>query len=267
MEFRDGRATVSGEPPGVTVFGFGRRTAWGDDPRSQDTSARVSAHVHLAKKVGIMFSLALGRAGVIAALCGAVLSSPAVAQAAPSPAPAASPSAIPEIGRVVTSDRRAEADCHEARLRTLPPEQLPSVDVYVPTYDEPMEVLEKTITGVLCLDYPNFKAWVLDDGRRPWVKAFCESKGDGYLTRPDNAHAKAGNINHALTKTSADFIAIFDADFIPQRSFLIRTVGFFADPRIGIVQVPHAFYNYDPTQTSLALQKALPDDQRDDQTE
>jgi len=161
-----------------------------------------------------------------------------------------------------TSDRRAEADHHEARLRSLPPEQLPSVDVYIPTYNEPMEVLEKTITGALCLDYPNFTVWVLDDGRRSWVKSFCEAKGVGYLTRPDNTHAKAGNINHALTKTSADFVAIFDADFIPQRNFLVRTIGFFADPSIGIVQVPHAFYNYDPTQASLALRKALPDDQR-----
>ena len=161
-----------------------------------------------------------------------------------------------------TSDRRTEADAHEARLRALPPDELPSVDVYIPTFNEPMEVLEKTITGVLCLDYPNFNAWVLDDGRRPWVKAFCEAKGVGYLTRPNNAHAKAGNINHALTKTSADFVAIFDADFIPQRNFLMRTIGFFADPSIGVVQVPHAFYNYDPTQSSLALQKALPDDQR-----
>jgi cellulose synthase (UDP-forming) len=161
-----------------------------------------------------------------------------------------------------TSNRRAEADAHEARLRALPPERLPLVDVYIPTYNEPMEVLEKTITGVLCLDYPNFNAWVLDDGRRPWVKAFCEEKGVGYLTRPNNAHAKAGNINHALTKTSADFVAIFDADFIPQRNFLMRTMGFFVDPGIGVVQVPHAFYNYDPTQSSLALQTSLPDDQR-----
>jgi cellulose synthase (UDP-forming) len=161
-----------------------------------------------------------------------------------------------------TMDRRSEADAHERRLRALSREQLPSVDVYIPTYNEPINVLEKTITGVLCLDYPNFKAWVLDDGRRPWVKAFCEAKGVGYLTRPDNTNAKAGNINHALTKTSADFVAIFDADFIPQRNFLMRTLGFFADPSIGIVQVPHAFYNYDPTQASLALQKALPDDQR-----
>ena len=65
-----------------------------------------------------------------------------------------------------------------------------------------------------------------------------------------------------MTKTSADFVAIFDADFIPQRNFLMRTIGFFADPTIGVVQVPHAFYNYDPTQSSLALQTTLPDDQR-----
>jgi cellulose synthase (UDP-forming) len=161
-----------------------------------------------------------------------------------------------------TSDRHAEADTHEARLRALPPEELTWVDVYIPTYDESLEVLEKTITGAISLDYPNFKVWLLDDGRRPWLKEFCNTKGVGYLTRGDNAHAKAGNINHALTKTNADFIAIFDADFIPQRNFLMRTVGFFADPAIGIVQVPHTFYNYDPTQSSLGVQKALPDDQR-----
>ena len=160
------------------------------------------------------------------------------------------------------SDRSVEADAHEARLRRTPPEQLPSVDVYVPTYNEPPEVLEKTITGALCLDYPNFKVWVLDDGRRPWLKAFCEAKGAGYLTRANNAHAKAGNINHALTKTNAEFVAVFDADFVPQRNFLMRTLGFFDDPKIGIVQVPHAFYNHDPMQANLALRKSQPDDQR-----
>ena len=81
-----------------------------------------------------------------------------------------------------TSDRHVEADSHEARLRALPPDQLPSVDVYIPTYNEPFEVLEKTNTGALCLDYPNARIWVLDDGRRPWLKTFCEAKGVGYLT-------------------------------------------------------------------------------------
>ena len=161
-----------------------------------------------------------------------------------------------------SSDRRAEADAHEKRLRGTSPTELPAVDVFIPTYNEPMDVLEKTITGALCLEYPSFQVWVLDDGRRPWLKEFCRDKGVGYLTRPDNAHAKAGNINHALGKTSAPFVAIFDADFIPQRNFLMRTIGFFADPKIGIVQTPHAFYNSDPMQTNLALQKDLPDDQR-----
>lgn len=161
-----------------------------------------------------------------------------------------------------SSDRRSEADAHEARLRAKPAAELPEVDVYIPTYNEPMEVLEKTITGALCLDYPNVQVWVLDDGRRPWLKEFCRDKGAGYLTRPDNAHAKAGNINHALSKTNAPFVAIFDADFIPQQNFLMRTMGFFADPKIGIVQTPHVFYNSDPMQTNLALHKTLPDDQR-----
>jgi cellulose synthase (UDP-forming) len=160
------------------------------------------------------------------------------------------------------SDRSGEADAYEAGLRALPPSQLPGVDIYIPTYNEPMDVLEKTITGALCLDYPSFQVWILDDGRRPWLKEFCRDKGVGYLTRPDNAHAKAGNINHALTKTDAPFVAIFDADFIPQQNFLMRTMGFFADFKIGIVQTPHAFYNSDPMQTNLALQKTLPDDQR-----
>ena len=160
------------------------------------------------------------------------------------------------------SDHSPAADLHEARLRAMRPEQLPSVDVFIATYNEPLEVLEKTITGALCLDYPNVKVWVLDDGRRAWLKDYCEAKGAGYLNRPDNSHAKAGNINHALTKTNADFVAIFDADFVPQRHFLMRTIGFFADPQIGIVQVPHAFYNHDPMQANLALQKSLPDEQR-----
>jgi cellulose synthase (UDP-forming) len=159
-----------------------------------------------------------------------------------------------------TTDRRQEADAHEARLRGT--QDLPSVDVYIPTYSEPLDVLEKTITGALCLDYPNFTVWVLDDGRRPWLKAYCEEKGIGYITRPDNAHAKAGNINHALTKTSGDYVALFDADFVVQRNFLMRTLGFFADPNVGIVQVPHTFYNADPLQTNLAVHKSIPDDQR-----
>lgn len=159
-------------------------------------------------------------------------------------------------------NRSVEADRGEACLRALGPSELPPVDVFIATYNEPREVLEKTILGCLALDWPNLRVWVLDDGRRVWLRDYCASKGAGYITRPDNKGAKAGNINHALSVTSAPYVALFDADFVPRRDFLMRTMGFFDDPRIGIVQVPHSFYNHDPMQANLSLRGSMPDDQR-----
>ena len=161
-----------------------------------------------------------------------------------------------------TTDRRAQADRNEAALRAVAPDRLPRVDVFIATYNEPLEVLEKTIVGALSLDYPNVRVWVLDDGRRRWLHDYCQRKGAGYINRPDNKGAKAGNINHALQQTDADFVMVLDADFVPQRNFLARTMGFFDDPKVGIVQIPHAFYNHDPMQTNLSVRKVLPDDQR-----
>ncbi len=160
------------------------------------------------------------------------------------------------------SNRTPEADAHEARLRARPESEWPAVDLIIATYNEPIEVLEKTVLGALALDWPNLNVWVADDGRRRWLRDWCQAKGAGYIIRPDNAHAKAGNINHALAVTSAPFVAVFDADFVPQQQFLTRTIGFFDDPRIGIVQIPHSFYNHDPLQQNLALRDAMPDDQR-----
>lgn len=163
------------------------------------------------------------------------------------------------------TDRSAQADAGEARLRARLQEDrdnLPAVDVFIATYNEPREVLEKTILGCLALDWPDARVWVLDDGRRQWVRDICVAKGAGYINRPDNKGAKAGNINHALTLTDAPYVAVFDADFVPRRDFLMRTMGFFDDAKIGIVQIPHSFYNHDPMQTNLGLQQAMPDDQR-----
>ena len=161
-----------------------------------------------------------------------------------------------------TTDRRAEADRHEGRMRALPPAEMPSVDVFIATYNEPLAVVEKTIVGAMALDHPNFRVWVLDDGRRRWLHDFCLRKGVGYITRPDNKGAKAGNLNHAIARTDGDYIMVLDADFIPQRNFLMRAMGFFEDPKVGIVQMPHTFYNFDPMQVNLAARNALPDDQR-----
>ncbi|GBD40888.1 Cellulose synthase 1 [bacterium HR39] len=163
---------------------------------------------------------------------------------------------------VARRDNRPLADRHERRLRTLPPQALPTVDVFIPTYNEGLDVLERTIVGALHLDYPRHRVWVLDDGRRPWLEAFCREKGVGYITRPDNCHAKAGNINHALSRTDGEFVAIFDADFVPQRNFLWRTLGFFEDPRVAVVQAPQRFFNPDPVQVNLGIARDAPEEQR-----
>jgi len=138
----------------------------------------------------------------------------------------------------------------------------PEVDVFIPTYNEPLDVLEKTILGAQAIDYPNKTVWVLDDGRREALRAYCERQGVRYLTRPDNLHAKAGNLNHALQHAQGAFVCVFDADFVPSRGFIRRTLGLFSDDSVGIVQTPQHFYNKDPIQTNLGLMQDYPDEQR-----
>lgn len=144
----------------------------------------------------------------------------------------------------------------------LPAERLPSVDIFIPTYNEPEDVLRPTILGALAVDYPKKAVYVLDDGRRPWVRELCETLGANYLDRPDNKGAKAGNVNAALPRTSGDLIAFFDADHIPVRAFLRATVGFFLEnQRLALVQTPHHFYNPDPFLRNLYLEGIVPPEQ------
>jgi cellulose synthase (UDP-forming) len=137
----------------------------------------------------------------------------------------------------------------------------------IPTYNEDESVLSRTIIGALGIDFPNVRVWVLDDGRRSWLEQLCTRKGALYLTRPDNLHAKAGNINHALgvlrcAPDPPEFIAIFDADFVPHRDFLWRTMPLFHEPDVGLVQTPQHFFNKDPIQSNLLLGNVWPDEQR-----
>lgn len=161
-------------------------------------------------------------------------------------------------------DRSTEADRYEAALFSGVASSLPTVDVFIPTVDEPLSVLERTIIGARALDYPadKLRIYVLDDGRREWLRAFCLEKGVDYVTRSDRLHAKAGNLNNGLAVSDGEFLAVFDADFVPYRQFLRRTLGFFADPKIGIVQTPQHFFNKDPIQTNLCLEHDWPDEQR-----
>jgi cellulose synthase (UDP-forming) len=118
------------------------------------------------------------------------------------------------------------------------------VAVLIPTYNEPPEVLLPTIAASVALQ-PEHETWVLDDGRRPEIRALAERLGARYLTRPDNQHAKAGNLNHALRVVEADIVAILDADHVPTARFLTATLPYFDDPKVAFVQTPQDFYNLD----------------------
>src|SRR5438477_2756108 len=143
------------------------------------------------------------------------------------------------------------------------PEQWPSVDVFIPTYNESLSVVRATVLGALALDYPatKIRVFVLDDGRRREFADVAAKDGAGYITRSDNAHAKAGNINHALGRTSGEYVAIFDSDHIPTRSFLQTTLGWFMrDRRLGMVQTPHHFYSPDPFERNLGQFRKIPNE-------
>ncbi|NDU86335.1 MAG: UDP-forming cellulose synthase catalytic subunit [Ferrovum sp.] len=143
-------------------------------------------------------------------------------------------------------------------------EQLwPAVDVYIPTYNEPLEVVRSTIYAAQGIDWPADKIniYLLDDGRRPEFEEFSAVVNIHYITRPDNRHAKAGNLNHAMTKTQGEFIAVFDCDHIPTRSFLQTTMGgFLKDPKLFLVQTPHQFYSADPYEKNLFTFRAAPNE-------
>ncbi|MCO7055280.1 glycosyltransferase family 2 protein [Pseudomonas juntendi] len=163
------------------------------------------------------------------------------------------------------SDHRHAADAGEQRLRAMGAEA-PAVDVFICTYNEGLEVLEKTIIAAQAMDYPNFTLWVLDDTRRDWLRDYCASMGVRYTRRDDNLHAKAGNLNNGLRQsaasTNAPYILVLDADFAPQRPILLRTLGLFQDPEVGLVQTPQFYYNPDPIQHNLGSANSWVDEQR-----
>ncbi|MGE5281088.1 MAG: glycosyltransferase family 2 protein [Chloroflexota bacterium] len=122
-----------------------------------------------------------------------------------------------------------------------------SVDVYVCTYDEPTEVVAATLAGCRALTYPH-TTYLLDDGRRPEMEELATLAGARYLTRGDNAHAKAGNINAALPRTDGELVLMLDADHVPMPDALDAMVGYFDDERVALVQSPHDFFNHDSVQ-------------------
>ena len=161
-----------------------------------------------------------------------------------------------------------------------PDAELPTVDVFIPTYNEDEEILAATMAAALSMDYPSdkLKVWLLDDGgtiqkrndknpekaaaalaRYESLQALCRKMGGHYLTRAKNEHAKAGNMNNGMKFSDGDLIVVFDADHAPFRNFLRATVGHFArDPKLFLVQTPHVFLNPDPIEKNLRTFERMP---------
>ena len=122
-----------------------------------------------------------------------------------------------------------------------------SVDVLIPTYNEPVDLVRRTLLAARNLRYP-CTIWLLDDGNRADMAVLASDLDVRYLARTDNRHAKAGNLNNALLHCRGEFVAIFDADHAPRRDFLDRTLGYFKAPEVGFVQTPQDFFNIDSYQ-------------------
>jgi len=156
----------------------------------------------------------------------------------------------------------------------------PSVDVIIPSYNEPLDLVKITLAAATNIDYPSNKMniYLLDDGaseeklhakdahireaamqRRDQFKALCAALGIGYLNRQNNAHAKAGNMNAALRHIHGELILVLDADHAPATDILQKTVGsFISDDKVFLVQTPHFFINPDPIEKNLRLFHRMP---------
>ncbi|MBV4414476.1 UDP-forming cellulose synthase catalytic subunit [Enterobacteriaceae bacterium YMB-R22] len=139
----------------------------------------------------------------------------------------------------------------------------PTVDIFVPTYNEELHVVKGTIYASLGIDWPRDKlnVWLLDDGGREAFRQFAEEAGVNYVARPTHEYAKAGNINYALRQAQGDFVAIFDCDHVPTRSFLQLTMGwFFKDKKLALMQTPHHFFSPDPFERNLGRFRKTPNE-------
>ncbi len=168
----------------------------------------------------------------------------------------------------------------ENKIMPLPADSslYPTVDVFIPTYNEPPDIVKITAMASLNIDYPKdkLKVFILDDGataakrsapgtsKEAWerhyeLKRLADRLGIGYITREKNLSAKAGNLTHALTHTHCELVLILDCDHVPARDILKNTVGWLMkDEQVAFVQTPHFFINPNPIEKNMAIFKDAP---------
>ncbi|MDD2377103.1 MAG: glycosyltransferase [Clostridia bacterium] len=144
--------------------------------------------------------------------------------------------------------------------------KFPDVDILIATYNEDLNLLEKTINGCLNLKYSNkskLHIYICDDGNRSEVKELAKEMNVNYICRTNRSDTKAGNYNNALREIKSPYVVTFDADMIPMDDFLISNIKyFFNNEKIGFVQLPQSFYNSDIYQSRLNLSKLIPFEQQ-----
>lgn len=154
-------------------------------------------------------------------------------------------STLSTVLSLVTSVRKSRVSLagHRALVEGWDPEHVPSVDVFLPSAGEPLEILHNTFEYVSRLVWRGeLTVYVLDDSGRSDVAQMAADRGFVYLSRPDRGHLKkAGNLRYGYDHSSGDLIAILDADFVPRSDFLDELVPYFDDATTGIVQSPQFF--------------------------
>jgi cellulose synthase/poly-beta-1,6-N-acetylglucosamine synthase-like glycosyltransferase len=158
------------------------------------------------------------------------------------------PLAIATVGMVVSLvtsvQRRRDTLCsHRQRVESYDPLDPPSVDVFLPSAGEDLTVLANTYFHVSRLQWPGaITVYVLDDSARDAVRDLAWQYGFRYLTRPNRGYLKkAGNLRFGYENSTGDFIAIFDADFVPRPDYLLQLMPYTTDEEVAIVQSPQFF--------------------------
>ncbi|MFA9262463.1 MAG: glycosyltransferase [Undibacterium sp.] len=118
----------------------------------------------------------------------------------------------------------------------------PTIDVFITTMNEPIEIIFNTVVAAVAMEYPH-NTFILDDGNSPEVKLFAKQAGVFYIARNDGLHAKAGNVNNGLRFSKADFFAIFDADQVPKKDFIVKLLPYMSNEKLAMVQSPQYFAN------------------------
>lgn len=131
-----------------------------------------------------------------------------------------------------------------------------TIDIFVTTYNEPKEIIKMTLVGALEVKGAR-NVYLLDDGNRNNVKRLAKKLGVRYVARTNNLHAKAGNMNHGIQYSDAEYMVFLDCDHVPQPNFIDRTSGYFRDKRLAFVQTPQVFYNSESVQFRKTKSRTL----------